>query len=123
MNFLGIGPLELLFIGILLLIIFGPKDLQSAGKTIGQALRKIVRSDTWKMVNQTSKNLRDLPNQLIHEADLEEIKKTIGEINPEKDLQGLGATLEEEVHQISPDSKNSIPNKKSVDEKNGDAKI
>jgi Sec-independent protein translocase protein TatA len=122
MNFLGIGPLELLFIGILLLIIFGPKDLQSAGKTIGQALRKIVRSDTWKMVNQTSKNLRDLPNQLIHEADLEEIKKTIGEINPEKDLQGVSATLEEEVHQISPDAKTATPNNDSNDEKNGDAK-
>ncbi|KAF0111212.1 MAG: Uncharacterized protein FD147_1150 [Chloroflexi bacterium] len=79
MNILGIGPLEFVFIGLLLLIIFGPKDLQRAGKSIGQGLRKIVRSDTWKTVVQTSKTIKDLPNELIREADLDEIRKTLAQ--------------------------------------------
>jgi Sec-independent protein translocase protein TatA len=89
MNIFGIGPMELVFIGILLLIVFGPKDLQKAGKTVGHTLRKIVRSDTWKMVQQTSKSIKQLPNELIRDADLEEIKKScaqtsaeIGNLNP-----------------------------------------
>jgi Sec-independent protein translocase protein TatA len=83
MNIFGIGPMELIFIGILLLIIFGPKDLQKAGKSVGRALRKIVRSDTWKTVQQTSKNIRQLPNELIREADLEEIKKSFAQTSAE----------------------------------------
>jgi Sec-independent protein translocase protein TatA len=83
MNFLGIGPLELVFIGLLLLVIFGPKDLQKAGKSMGQTLRKIVRSDMWKSVVQTSKTIKDLPNELIREADLDEIKKTLKQTQSE----------------------------------------
>ena len=32
MNIFGIGPLEIVFILILVIIIFGPKDLEKAGK-------------------------------------------------------------------------------------------
>ena len=35
MEILGIGPLELLFILILALIIFGPKEVEKAGQTVG----------------------------------------------------------------------------------------
>ena len=72
MDFLGIGPLELFFIILIILIIFGPKDLLKASKTIGSSLRKLVKSDTWKMVTQTSRKLRNLPNEMMREAGMEE---------------------------------------------------
>ena len=58
MDIFGIGPLELVFIFLLILIIFGPRDIQKAGKTIGQSLAKVVRSDTWKTITQASKKLK-----------------------------------------------------------------
>jgi Sec-independent protein translocase protein TatA len=77
MDILGIGPLELIFILILAIVILGPKDLEKTGKSIGRGLAKIVKSDTWKTVQQTQKKLKTLPNELMREAGLEEMKRTL----------------------------------------------
>ncbi len=71
MEILGIGPSELIFIVIIALIILGPKDMQKAGKTIGKWLRDIVTSDGWKIFQQTSHEIRTLPNRLMREANEE----------------------------------------------------
>jgi Sec-independent protein translocase protein TatA len=68
MEFLGVGPSELFFIIIIALIILGPKDMQKAGKTLGKWMRDIVTSDGWKMFQQTSRELRTLPNRLMRDA-------------------------------------------------------
>ena len=77
MEILGIGPLELFFILIIALIVLGPKDMVKAGRTIGQFMRKVVTSPTWRAVNQTSNELRRLPNRLMREAGIEESMKQI----------------------------------------------
>ena len=61
MEILGIGAQELIFIVIIALIVLGPKDMQKAGKTIGRWLNQLVNSDTWKIFQQTSGELRNLP--------------------------------------------------------------
>ena len=68
MEILGIGTSELIFIVIIALIVLGPKDMQKAGKTIGKWLRSIVTSDGWRIFQQTSRELRTLPNKLMREA-------------------------------------------------------
>jgi Sec-independent protein translocase protein TatA len=72
MDFLGVGPLELIFIFILVLIIFGPNDIVRAGKSLGRFLRKVVTSDGWKAFQQTRKGMGDIPTMLMREAGLEE---------------------------------------------------
>jgi Sec-independent protein translocase protein TatA len=63
MELFGIGPLELIFIILLALVIFGPKDLQKAGKTMGKWLYKLTQSDMWKTITQASKKLKTLPGE------------------------------------------------------------
>jgi Sec-independent protein translocase protein TatA len=87
MDILGIGPLELIFILLIALIVLGPKDMVNAGRTAGRFLRKIVTSPTWNMVQQTSRDLRNLPNTLIREAGLEEEAKQLQEGLSMKDVQ------------------------------------
>ena len=84
MEILGIGPLELLFIILLALIIFGPKDLEKTGKSIGKGLTRLVKSDTWKTIRQASDKVRSLPNELMREAGIEEMKQSLeaGVIQP-----------------------------------------
>ena len=72
MDFLGIGPLELFFILIIALIIFGPNDIVKAGKTVGSFMRKVVTSDGWKAFQQARKGMSDLPTTLMREAGIEE---------------------------------------------------
>jgi len=71
MEILGVGMSELIFIVIIALIVLGPKDMQKAGKTIGKWHRSIVTSDGWKIFQQTSRELRTLPNKLMREANEE----------------------------------------------------
>ena len=83
MEILGIGPSELIFVIIIALIVLGPKDMQKAGKTIGQYLNRLVKSDGWKAFQQTSRELRNLPTNLMREANTEmaetekEIRKSL----------------------------------------------
>ncbi|MFQ6014941.1 MAG: TatA/E family twin arginine-targeting protein translocase [Anaerolineae bacterium] len=44
MNFLGIGPMELLLILIIALIIFGPGKLPEIGSAIGKGLREFKQA-------------------------------------------------------------------------------
>ena len=76
MEIFGIGPLEFLLIMLLALIILGPKDIQKIGKNIGQGLNKLVKSDTWKTIRQASEKIKTLPDDLIRDAELEELKKS-----------------------------------------------
>ena len=76
MEIFGIGPLELLLIFLLALIILGPKDMERIGKSLGQALNKLVKSDTWKTVRQASERMKTLPNDLMREAEMDELRKT-----------------------------------------------
>ena len=97
MDFLGIGPLEVVFIMIIALIIFGPNDIIRAGKSLGSFMRKVVTSDAWRAFQQASKGMRDIPTTLMREAGLEEedLRKMAG-IN---DLEEVTKDLE---NQISP---------------------
>jgi Sec-independent protein translocase protein TatA len=84
MEILGIGMPELIFVIIISLIVLGPKDMQKAGSTIGKWLRSIVTSDGWKIFQQTSREIRTLPNKLIRDAneELNQINKEIKSASP-----------------------------------------
>lgn len=79
MEILGIGPSELVFIIIIAIIILGPKDMQKAGRTMGRWLNQLVRSDAWKVFQRTSSELRNLPRNLMREAnmDMQQMEKDL----------------------------------------------
>ena len=75
MEILGIGPLEFLLIVLLALIILGPTEMQKGGKSLGQGLNKLVKSDIWKNIRQTSEKVKNLPTELMRNAELEDLQK------------------------------------------------
>jgi sec-independent protein translocase protein TatB len=88
MEFLGIGPSELLFIVIIALIVLGPKDMQKAGRTLGKWMRKVVTSDGWKLWQQTSREIQTLPNRLMREAALDELREVQKDLRQPFDVKG-----------------------------------
>jgi len=99
MSFLGIGPLELLFIALIALVLVGPRDLRKVAHSAGRTLKRVYRSDTWKALTQMSRSLRDLPGTLVREAELEEIeeiRRTAAEVKSvlNGDLQGVKTDLQ-----------------------------
>jgi sec-independent protein translocase protein TatB len=71
MEIFGIGASELIFILIIAIIVLGPKDMQKAGRTIGRWLNQLVQSDSWKVFQRTSAELRNLPRKLMRDANME----------------------------------------------------
>ncbi len=74
MDFLGIGPLELIFIFLIVLIVLGPRDMVKAGQTLGRYLRKLMMSPTWRTVQETSRRIRYLPNTLARQAGIDDLQ-------------------------------------------------
>jgi sec-independent protein translocase protein TatB len=71
MDIFGIGASELVFIILIAIIVLGPKDMQKAGRTIGRFLNQLMRSEGWKIFQRTSSELRNLPRNLMREANME----------------------------------------------------
>jgi Sec-independent protein translocase protein TatA len=94
MNFLGIGPMELLFIVVIIMVIIGPRDAAKTARSIGRFLNRLYRSETWRSLTQASRSLRSLPNRLAREAAMEElddVEESLGDIRRDlsQELRGL----------------------------------
>jgi Sec-independent protein translocase protein TatA len=76
MSFLGVGPLELFFILVIVIIVIGPRDITKTARTLGRAINKIYNSEFWRTLTETSHALRNLPNRLAEEARLDELDIT-----------------------------------------------
>lgn len=102
MDILGIGPLELFFILLIALIVLGPKDMVKAGRTIGRVLRSVVKSPNWRMLQQTSREIRNLPNRLMREAGIEELQNSLPDTNIIGREIGLN-DVEKDIHSVKSD--------------------
>ena len=74
MNIFGIGPLELILFVLIALVVLGPDDIVKFGKTVGSWVRKVRKSDTWENVVKMSDEVRKIPQNLMEESGVEEIK-------------------------------------------------
>jgi Sec-independent protein translocase protein TatA len=83
MDIFGIGPTELVFIVLLALILLGPKEMEKTGRTIGRFLRDMTKSEGWRAFRDTSREIRNLPNRLMREANIEDLQKDVGKIGKE----------------------------------------
>jgi len=79
MEFLGIGPLEVLFIALIALIVLGPKEMMQAAQSIGRFLRKVLTSSGWREFRRGVQSVKNLPYSMAREAGLEEDIRTISQ--------------------------------------------
>jgi Sec-independent protein translocase protein TatA len=75
LNVLGIGLPEILFFVVLLLLLFGPNDLARMARDIGRFVGRVTRSPNFQTIQQASQELRNLPQRIVQEAQLEELKQ------------------------------------------------
>ena len=92
MDFLGVGPMELIFIIIIALVLIGPRDIGKVARSAGRFLNRLYKSETWRMLLDTSRTIRHLPERLAREAALEELnlarEATIEELDAARQVAG-----------------------------------
>jgi sec-independent protein translocase protein TatB len=127
MDIFGIGPTELVFVILIALILLGPKEMQKTGRTIGRFLRNLTQSEGWHAFRDTSREIRNLPNRLMREANLEDVEKDIGtigkELNESTDIKGFGtwsnpAATKPKPPQTEPEPKPDQAEKESEEKAN-----
>jgi len=107
MDIFGIGPTELVFIILIALIVLGPKDLEKTSRNIGRWLRDLTTSDGWRAFRDTSREIRNLPNRLMREANLEDLEKDVGKIG--KDVGEIGKEIRANPASAKPKPPQSKP--------------
>ncbi len=67
----GIGPSEIIFILLLMLIIFGPKEMQKFARDLGRWMNRFVKSSTWRSMRTVGHEIVTLPTRLMRDAERE----------------------------------------------------
>jgi Sec-independent protein translocase protein TatA len=93
MELFGIGPMEFVFILIIILLVVGPKDIEKFARNFGKILNRVYKSPGYNMVRQASDELRNLPARLAKEAQLDELKDMDELKGLKSDLQAANKTL------------------------------
>ena len=101
MDIFGIGPLEFFLILLVALIVLGPNDMAKAGRSLGRFLRKLVKSEEWGIINRSAREFKYLPNRLMREAGMEDIKNELPDLAKDADLEGLNRDLREWQQDVS----------------------
>ena len=89
----GIGPLEVIFIVIMMLIILGPRDMVKTGRKLGETVRKLRESPTLAMIRNTAGALRNLPETFISETGVQEMQEEL--LRGTEEIRDLGKDLED----------------------------
>lgn len=117
MDFLGIGPAELILILLVIILVIGPKDIGKTARSIGRFLNRLYKSDEWHTITQASRTIRTLPNRLAREAELEELEEMKATLeDTQKDLEEAKKELEVDAKIIEEAQKEVIQEAKGIDE-------
>ena len=71
MEILNIGPLELLLILVLMIVVLGPKEMVILARKAGVLIRKVIQSPYWKTMMDATRQVKELPAQMMKEAGIE----------------------------------------------------
>jgi sec-independent protein translocase protein TatB len=116
MDFLGIGPAELLLIFLVIILVIGPKDIGKTARSIGRFLNRLYKSEEWRTITQASKTIRTLPNRLAREAELEELNEVKSELEEvRKDLKETKKDLDADAKMIKEAQKDLVEETKAID--------
>ncbi len=102
MEIFGIGPLELLLIFIIMMIVLGPGEMVKGAKKLAEWIRKVRQSDLWK----TSKEITELPKQVMKETGLQDEIRQLQDIS--------SRTMSDAMRQTVIDTMNAENKKKAL---------
>ena len=93
----GIGIEELIFVGILIALLFGPESIPKMARTAGRALNRLFRSPWYRESQNIRKQIQDLPAALARLAELEEMQK-----NLDNEISDLRRSIDPGLGQAAP---------------------
>ena len=96
MRIFNVGIREVILLLVIMLILFGPRQMQENARNLAKWIRKLVRSDTWRTFLGLVDDVNTIKDQVIRESGIKEVQDSLRGVNRQ-----LGS-LDAELHAIEP---------------------
>ena len=93
MRIFNVGIREVMALLVIMLILFGPKQMQSNARKTAQWIRRMVHSDTWRSFLGVVNDVNAIKDDVIRESGIQEVQDSLRGIN--RDL----SQMDRELHQ------------------------
>jgi len=77
MKIFNVGALELVFIFLLAFLVLGPKKAVATAGDVGRWIKKLVSSKFWRDLVSTSKQIQELPQKMMDDAEIQNTLKDL----------------------------------------------
>ena len=81
MRIFNVGIREVLLLLVIMLILFGPRQLQENARNLAKAIRRFVRSDTWRTFLGLVDDVNTIKDQVIRESGIKEVQDSLRGVN------------------------------------------
>lgn len=102
MRIFNIGIREIILLLVIMLILFGPNQMQENARKLAQGIRKMVRSKTWRTFLGVVDDVNTIKDQVIRESGIREVQDSLRGVN-------------RQLHDIESDIRHSDLNEKAAE--------
>ena len=124
MRVFNVGIREVILLLVILLILFGPRQMQENARNLAKGIRKFVRSDTWRTFLGLVGDVNTIKDEVIRESGIQDIQDSLRGVNRslndiDKDLRSYdpqAKSPENSLRENSPAAAGDIPDSLSPEE-------
>ena len=127
MRIFNVGIREVLLLLVIMLILFGPNRMRENARKTAQAIRRFVRSDTWRTFLGMYDDVNTIKNEVIRESGIQEVRDSLRGVdrqlndldrdirgtNFHRDMQRPEIPRPESAHHLEPNDPNESESKLS----------
>ena len=81
MRIFNVGVREVILLLVIMLILFGPRQMQENARNLAKGIRKFVRSDTWRTFLGLVDDVNTIKDQVIRESGIQEVQDSLRGVN------------------------------------------
>ncbi len=81
MRIFNVGIREVILLLVIMLILFGPRQMQENARNLAKGIRKFVRSDTWRTFLGLVGDVNTIKDEVIRESGIQDIQESLRGVN------------------------------------------
>ena len=81
MRIFNVGIREVILLLVLMLILFGPRQMQENARKLARGIRRFVRSDTWRTFLGVYDDVNSIRDEVIRESGIREVQDSLRGVN------------------------------------------
>ena len=107
MRIFNVGIREVILLLVIMLILFGPRQMQENARKAAQTIRRFVRSDTWRTFLGLYDDVNTIKDQVVRESGIQEVRDSLRGVNRQlhdidTDLRSTNLNREETADSAQP---------------------